>query len=139
MIVWSDAYSVGHDLFDRQHRELLDILNELALLKKKGVAQKDLFLIFNRLIKYTEEHFFCEEELMKELDFPGYLEHKEEHEGLVEHIFELHQDYCKHGPNITDEVLSFLKDWVLTHILGTDMKYKPFFQGLNELGVASHR
>jgi hemerythrin-like metal-binding protein len=132
LIEWNDTYSVGIDHLDKQHKELVDQVNILHDAMKLGKAKSTLDEILKKLIKYTSIHFKSEEILFAQYGFPESKEHIDEHEKFVENVLDFKEDYDKGRVMVSFEVMDFLKNWLITHILGSDMKYKSY---LNSKGV----
>ncbi|MCB1156808.1 MAG: hemerythrin family protein [Leptospiraceae bacterium] len=129
-IIWdSKLLSVGIDEFDEEHYELIKHLNELDQAVKTGAAKQTLELVLTHLIKYTRIHFGHEEKYMKKYSYPDYESHKREHEELTARVNEFYERYKSGQISFSIEVLKFLYNWLLNHILGCDMKYKEFFKG----------
>lgn len=61
LIQWQPSYSVGNTVIDRQHRVLIDIINEFYFAFQQGEKQLDLKPVFERLTKYSMVHFALEE------------------------------------------------------------------------------
>jgi len=61
--------------------------------------------------------------------------HKSEHEKLVKQVIDLQAKFQAQamGGVLTMTVMSFLKDWLVTHIQGEDKKYGVF---LNAKGIS---
>jgi hemerythrin len=129
---WGDKYMVNIVIVDAQHKKLFDILNRLHVSVVEGREQGELFDILDQLIEYTVEHFQTEEELFLEHDFPGYEEHKAEHDKLTKTVIELQQKLRDGSATLSFEVLDFLHDWLMEHTLGLDKEMGPY---LNERGV----
>jgi hemerythrin len=55
-----------------------------------------------------------------------------EHDGLTSQVKEIQARFNSGSPAPTLEVMSFLKDWLFDHILGSDTKCGPH---LNSLGI----
>ncbi len=125
-IEWKESYSVGVPLFDEQHKYLVDLLNDLIDSNNRKVERKELFAICNKIIGYAEEHFKNEESIMLKCRYPKLKEHQEEHARLIEDVFVMYRDFCTGGQTSMVEIVDFLKDWILDHILGFDMEYKSF-------------
>lgn len=122
---WIDTYNVNIGIVDSQHRVLVDLINELhqAMLNRSGKEQ--LGKVLAKLIKYTESHFKAEEALMLANQYPDFANHKPEHERFVKTIKEYQTKFQKNELGLTLEVMDFLKDWLVKHIMGVDKKYVP--------------
>ncbi len=121
LIHWKDSFNTGFARVDLQHQELVNLINELyAQLQGKDDTHQQLGSIFSKLSNYAADHFSMEETFMKEFAYEGYTAHKEEHTKFIEKITELKDKFLHGDSSVKTEVLNFLKDWLLTHIIGTD-------------------
>lgn len=132
LLTWSTRYSVQVKKLDDQHKKLIDILNNLHDAMKVGKGKDVLGEVLDGLIAYTGDHFSEEERLMKTNAFPGYEEHKKEHNLLVLQARDIQSQFRSGNGVLTQEVMSFLKNWLENHILGSDKVYGPF---LNQKGI----
>ncbi len=64
---------------------------------------------------------------MTKYNYPDYITHKKEHDIFIAKVSDLEKRFKSGGIIITFEITSFLKDWLKTHINGTDKKYSNFF------------
>jgi hemerythrin len=126
-VEWSDDLSVGIEEIDSQHKVLVDLVNQMheAIHQRHG---SDVVIdILNQLTDYTRIHFAVEESLMRILNYPGYEDHRDVHEELVQHIVELQEKVASGKTSIGFELMHFLKVWLTKHILEEDMAYSGFF------------
>jgi hemerythrin-like metal-binding protein len=124
-LLWNESYNTGVSEVDEQHRILVNTLNE-ANVKLTDESSLELFEQITRdLLSYALYHFETEEGIMKEC---GYAE-----ENLTEYELHLHEhrsfsstvvsirDGLKLGKRVPrDELLAFLNNWLINHILHTD-------------------
>ena len=130
LIEWNDTYSVGHAIIDRQHKILVKIVNQLnEALVDNNTEQLSEF--FEELLEYTIIHFDTEEKLMDKYDFNLNDEHKKEHKDLTDQVLSLQKQVNSGEKKIDHEVLDFLQDWLLHHIMETDQKLGKFLEGRN--------
>lgn len=133
IIKWSDEYSVSIRQVDAQHKQLIALINQFHDAMTAGKAKDVMEKVFSELVTYTKFHFAKEEELLKTYNYPGLLAHKTKHDELTKKVFKYHDEF-KSGKNILSiELMNFLKDWLVNHILGTDKQYSAF---LNAKGVS---
>lgn len=126
-IIWDEGFSVGVSEMDRQHRRIIDIIN--SLIEKQDI-EVDSEIISDTLImmlEYANEHFRREEQYMLESDYPGYSRQRQEHNEFRKRTAFFSIDTIRHKTAIPKEVLAYLKEWWVNHILKIDMKYKAFF------------
>jgi len=124
MLIWKDSYSIGMDLIDTQHKHLFDIGTQAYELLKNGLKidkYDEIVLIIEDLGNYTKYHFRCEEEYMIEINYPGYENQKKEHNDFIEKIdsIQLH-NIDENQQKYIEELLNFVFNWVLEHILKED-------------------
>lgn len=127
-IDWNASLSVGIAGIDEQHKKLVNSINRLhqAMIDKKGPElQRE---IIAEMCDYAVNHFALEEGMMKSTDYPGYAAHSEEHEQFAREATDLKAKSERGELILTIVVLSFLKNWLKNHILGTDMKYVSHFK-----------
>jgi hemerythrin len=124
MIRWYSGYQLGINFIDRQHRRIVDILNELIMFdgRDEESVMRD---IYARLMSYVENHFKDEEEMMKVIDYPGYAEHKAQHDEFFHRISGFRRDFLTGHPPAPVMVFGEVWNWFAQHIMKTDAQYKP--------------
>ncbi len=131
-IQWKDTYNIGIEEVDQQHKKLVEILNELYEAHQHVHARFIIDDILIRLADYTVYHFESEEKWFDKINYSGAEIHKLEHREFVKTIdqFKLHAE----GGNLllTLKTLDYLKDWTITHILGTDKEFGEVFKSLQK-------
>ncbi|SPE29474.1 Hemerythrin-like metal-binding protein [Acidobacteriia bacterium SbA2] len=129
---WDSTYSVNIGILDTQHKTLVAMVNDLHQAMTEGSGKDKLRGILSNLVKYTQAHFATEERLMQSHGYPDFLAHKSQHEDLTNTVLDLQSRFLSNQVGLSIEVMEFLKDWLVKHILGSDKKYTPF---LNAKGV----
>jgi len=127
-VEWSDSLSVGVDEIDDQHKSLVSMLNELHDAVTSGNASVDLPAVIEKMKGYAMEHFATEERHMKRKNYPDLLDHMSEHAFFVSKV----KDFTAVDPEQADmlpEVMDFLKEWLVDHILNIDAKMGRYLRG----------
>ncbi len=132
-IYWDKSYSVGLHEIDKQYQRLIEIINQLIDAQGASVQSEEISDILTNMMSYAFYHFQDEENLMSKYNYPEYGTHRKEHMGFIQKTAELSSDAIDLEKNVPSEMLLFLKDWLLNHILKSDMQYKDFFK---EKGLA---
>lgn len=127
MFQWDEKFSVNVSVFDAQHKKLIGYVNDLYEAMKAGRGKDVMAELIERLVGYTETHFSDEEQKMKLYNYPAYENHRLEHESFVRRVQIFKRDYENNKVAVTIEIMHFLKDWVMNHIMKTDKKYTEFF------------
>lgn len=128
----ADKYSVKIQKIDEQHQTLIGIINEVFEAKTNNLSKAVIAGILERMTEYAGTHFKYEEDLMKENGYPELEQHRMEHQFFITSVGEFNRDFKLNEDSLTGEMLDFLKNWLIKHIMETDQKYGPF---LNERGV----
>lgn len=121
---WNDSLSVGVDLIDTEHKQLIQAINDLfdACMQGKGRAKIAETLQF--LEDYTKSHFTDEEALQKKYQYPGFPLHQKIHQGFVNDIQFYKKQLEENGPTIAlvAKFNSFASAWLIKHISVEDKK-----------------
>jgi hemerythrin len=128
-VTWDNTLDVGVSQFNEDHRRLVGYINDLHGGIVSGIGITQMTYILDGLISYTKEHFGREEELMSKHDYPDIKAHRREHYELMKQVAEFNTRLGEGKTAFSLELMSFLKDWLVNHIRGTDMKYRDFFAG----------
>ena len=121
-LTWSDDLAVGNHFIDHDHQKLIDMVNRLHVLMGEGKGKDVIGKVLHNLITYTQEHFRREEDLMRNIKFPGLKEHQEEHDKLLNQVLELQKKFDSGAATLSIQVLHFLRDWLINHIGKSDMQ-----------------
>lgn len=78
LVAWSDEFSLNMPEIDAQHQVLIDLINQVwgATIASKPDAEKTIRIV-DELEKYTLTHFTAEEIFMREMNYPGFKQHKQ--------------------------------------------------------------
>ena len=132
LMTWTDELSVGIALIDEQHKVLLGLINELHSAMRARKSDAALSSIVARLKEYTVKHFGQEEEFFDRHGYPNTASHKAMHAKLVQQVLDFESDLKNGRAKVTLDIMRFLKDWLMSHIMGADKNYGPF---LNSKGI----
>lgn len=128
LMEWSKELELGIAEIDDQHRWLVTATNELHDELIKGSPSQSLVSeLLTGLADYTINHFVTEELLFERFGYPQAAAHHKEHRHFVLAVKEWEQKHSA-GLPLGDEILHFLKEWLLYHILKTDRAYVPFLK-----------
>ena len=127
-IVWDQNLSVGVAEIDRQHKQLVNILNQLLILDGISVDSETISDTLTKMTEYADYHFNSEEQYMQEYSYPEYEMHRKEHIEFMRKTAEFSIATMAYEKTIPTKILAYLKTWLIEHIMESDMKYKPFFK-----------
>ncbi len=123
-VVWQEGYSVGIRALDDDHKRLLYLINNLCTAAHYRTDMAFERQALNEVIDYTKTHFAREENLLQSHQYPDFAAHKQQHEVMIAKVNELAQRYERDRDGTIDELLKYLREWLVQHILGTDHKYR---------------
>ncbi len=129
---WNDALSVNVKEIDNHHKRLINLINDvyrgIMMEKPEGLVHRTL----DELVSFTQTHFAYEERLFGDHGYPDQSAHMAKQKELLTQIGNLVGRYKSGETGVGTEMMTFLKDWLVKHIMGTDQQYTSF---LNSKGV----
>lgn len=127
-IEWSDDFATTVHCVDEQHKKLVFMVNDLHKAMTAGKGNEALADVLTGLKEYVIQHFGDEEKWQQQAGYPGFLHHKKIHTQFVAKLVDLESNFKEGRVGISMELMDFLKDWLLQHIMGTDQKYVPYLK-----------
>lgn len=118
---WKDAYSIGNEIIDAEHRSLLELANDITAFARSGERLERIKPVIVRLYNYAKTHFRHEEEYMRKIGYPKLAEHEALHHAIIHEMNTIMQ----HSGNIDALVHKFKRlmvVWVIEHIIEEDSK-----------------
>ena len=128
-MLWDSSLSVNISQIDDQHKKLVGMINELHRAMKLKQGNSIIGSILDRLANYTVSHFGIEEKLFAQYGYPEEKAHVAIHQKLVAQVVDIQKKFKAGEVMVSMELMSFLKDWLVNHIKGTDKKYSSFLRG----------
>jgi hemerythrin-like metal-binding protein len=132
IISWNEKFSVKIKSIDDQHKKLFELINNFYNGFDQNSVKERTIELLTGLKNYTLFHFNTEEKYMKNFKFPGFENHKVEHDKFISTIMDYEKRHKEGKLLLTIEITSFIKDWITNHINHTDKEYTLF---LIEKGV----
>lgn len=123
---WDQSFSIGCDVVDSQHKELVCLVDQLESSLESGLAPHQLGEALKFVVNYTRHHFAAEEAFMETIGFDELENHKKLHGNLIKEVTDILLR-LKHGENLSPEdLVKFLVNWVLKHVQEEDQKIGVF-------------
>ncbi len=127
MFEMKKEYYLGVDVIDQEHKKLFEIAEEAyKLLNDEFVPDKFDYIakILEELKNYTIFHFEDEEKYMENIQYKKVFSHKIEHQEFIEKLNQIDlKEIEENQDKALLEILNFLNDWLVNHILYTDKQY----------------
>ncbi|EPR42671.1 hemerythrin-like metal-binding protein [Desulfovibrio sp. X2] len=128
IIKWGPELETGIASVDREHRQLVDTLNELLTAMSGGKGGEVCTTIVGRLNTYAAQHFTAEEKLFADSGYPDTARHADEHRKFTDKAAAFQADCAAGRKFLTMPVAKFLSDWLVNHIQGQDMQYVSYLK-----------
>ena len=119
-------YFTGIELIDEEHKQLFAYANEAyELLQDEFIPDKydRIADILQELRDYTKKHFSDEEAYMESINYKRIFTQKVQHQSFIDKLDSIDMDSIDAGENQDEaiaDILSFLTDWLIHHILELD-------------------
>lgn len=122
LLTWKSEYSVGNEAVDFEHREMIDLINELydEMLDRKDPDSINQFL--GDIHATISAHFALEESVMRRSDYDEYEAHKADHEELLDQIRDLMDSFHLDPESGLTLLQVRLSDWFADHFSTFDAR-----------------
>ncbi|MBN2752676.1 MAG: bacteriohemerythrin [Rhodospirillaceae bacterium] len=126
-IQWSSRFELGIPFIDADHKVLVDLLNRMNDASRSDGDLADIGETLSALVDYTHYHFAREERAQFAAHYPDIREHRVQHAALANQAKDLFETFRKNSSHVeVGDILDFLSDWLMDHILLHDMAIKPY-------------
>lgn len=122
LIEWKDSYSVGIADVDYEHREMIDLINNLHERLSNKSDELDARAFLGKIFQAISSHFALEERFMRENRYDQLTQHKAAHERLLDEIREIMDDYESAPEDSSDELSRRLDRWFTEHFKTHDAR-----------------
>jgi hemerythrin len=120
-ITWTDDLDTRIDVIDKQHRRIVDYINDLEVAHTSG-DKESVRRVLDDLIDYTMSHFAFEESLQEEAGYKYAKPHKKVHDLFIRRVNDYVERF-KLGEDVTDSLHQMLTSWLINHIKRDDADY----------------
>ncbi|GAB6038934.1 bacteriohemerythrin [Fundidesulfovibrio butyratiphilus] len=117
---WSDSLSVGVYLIDKQHMDLVELINNIADALEAGAEKRAVSQLIRRFYDYTTTHFQAEESLMDHETYADYFEQVRQHLDCSMKALEFHRRFSMEEGFDLYEFYTYIAKWFLEHTSGID-------------------
>ena len=122
---WDSSFATGINRYDEAHKVLFKMVNDLHDAMQQKRSKEAIGQILNGLADYTVSHFADEERAFAKTHYQGEAQHKLLHKKLVDQVVELQGKFQSGETVLSQDIITFLQDWLINHIKGIDKKYGP--------------
>jgi hemerythrin-like metal-binding protein len=130
LLKWSTELELGLEQVDSQHKQLINIINELTIAAEYNQSNSLLLPIVDKLQQYANVHFKAEEDIFTEYNYPGRAEHEAEHATFIDSINYIRRQCEIIDSSMSNRIRDFLLHWFCTHIKVNDKEYKRFMDSV---------
>ncbi len=126
-IKWSDRFLTGIQKIDNDHQHLFEIVNAIHGVSDSKARLQEAEPLILSLPDYAGQHFEREEVIMRNCAFPGYSQHAEKHRSILRRLQARVDRYSSLRRDLDfEEFLSFASNWLVSHVLKSDMEFVPY-------------
>jgi hemerythrin-like metal-binding protein len=119
---WHNTYSVNNEDLDTHHKRLFNILNKLYENCISTDIPNSLDPIVDELVSYSIYHISVEEKHMRDIGYKEIDKQISEHRSFIQRTLRLQQVVDKNDLELTKELIVFLGNWILKHVIDEDKK-----------------
>ena len=122
LIEWKSGFSVGNAAVDHEHRQLIDLINDVHDGMQDDGGPDRLAEGLGEIYAQIAAHFALEEKLMRDAGYGDLIAHKDDHESLLDQLADI-LDGVESGGGYDEAALSArLERWFSGHFSTHDAK-----------------
>ncbi|MDH4263731.1 MAG: bacteriohemerythrin [Spirochaetia bacterium] len=129
MIDWNENYELKIEKVDKQHKYLIQLLNEFKEVFETVSDKNVIETLFLNLINYCNYHFENEEMVMQECNYPDFDKHRTEHDIFFNNLERAKLEYLNGNDSALSYLIEYIEIWIIDHIIMEDKKYIPELAG----------
>ena len=127
LLEWKDEYCLGIPAVDEEHRELIELINELHAELQAGESGITVLDFLGEIYARISAHFALEEKVMRDQEYDELADHKADHERLLDELRDL-MDACEDRLVSEAELSGRLDDWFAVHFRTRDARLHRHLQ-----------
>jgi hemerythrin len=130
---WTEKLATGIRTIDSQHRELFKRINNLVVAIKQQRCKSEIDGTIKFLDDYARVHFAEEEKHMRETNYDGLAEQREDHGKYLAALAELKEQASRpriqgSSYDLSATTNQVVVDWIVAHIMKLDMRFGEFLK-----------
>jgi hemerythrin-like metal-binding protein len=125
-ISWSEKQIIGHADMDHVHKELVDLINQLADAMENDKSKEFCSNTLEQFIELIKTHFTTEEHLMDRHRYPEAQEHLALHAMLIDEVLAFKASYDASDAVESMTLLVVLDSWLDRDIMKADKALAQF-------------
>ncbi len=134
-ILWREGLTIDRGPIDQDHHTLIAIINKFETVTLGPNAATALAGVIDDLQRYGSAHFSREEKLQRLVSFPLAAEHGAQHRHLMQSLAQARAELVNAASGkdlaaLRDRMCGFLNDWLISHIIRTDLLMKPYVNAM---------
>lgn len=115
LLVWSDSFSTGLPGVDHEHRQLIELINNLFRVMVHDGADSLTEEFLGEIYARVAAHFALEDKIMQEAGYDQYASHKADHEALLDRLRDIMDDTADDVAYGRGELARDLEQWFTVH------------------------
>ncbi len=127
-IKWSRSLCVGIAEIDESNKQLIQTFNLIEKHRDDDVTAEPVSLVVEQMRKNASVYFSREERYMRNVDYPHYYAHKDEHKQFREKTAALCIDVMNRKKTTPIDIYNYLSGWIIDHILHADKEIARFVE-----------
>ena len=122
LIEWKDEFNIGIAAVDFEHRDLIELINDLHHRLIRGATYDSVVATLGEIYAQISGHFALEEKFMRDTEYAAYPAHKESHEALLDDLRDIMDGIEDDGSYDKDRLSTELEQWFTVHFRTHDAK-----------------
>jgi hemerythrin-like metal-binding protein len=123
LIEWRKEFETGIADVDHEHRELVDLINELHETLRVDADRDTISNFLGEVLARISAHFALEETVMRKHRYDEYEAHKAEHEKLLDEIRDIMDAHeASDSADYQSTLSTTIRDWFVNHFKNKDAR-----------------
>jgi hemerythrin len=123
LIEWRKEFETGVAEVDHEHQELVELINELHEQIGAHAPRETVSEFLGEVFAKISAHFALEETVMRKHDYDEYLDHKADHEKLLDDLRDIMDDFdAGTGSDYKKALGAAVRDWFVNHFKTKDAR-----------------
>ncbi|KAB2850925.1 MAG: bacteriohemerythrin [Hyphomicrobiaceae bacterium] len=123
LIEWRKEFETGIAEVDHEHMALVDLINSLHASLGANASKETIARFLGEVFARISAHFALEETVMRKHRYDEYLDHKGDHERLLDDLRDIMDAFEQNAyVDLDDALSSTVRDWFVNHFKSRDAR-----------------